>query len=74
MNLGHGSTRRERPRKGLENSSRSRLNFGPSSLPTGSVYRRRWADKSIFGTIIKIAVLLTILAAIIAGVVSEMTR
>jgi hypothetical protein len=74
MNLGNGSTRRERPRRAFENFQKtSRLDFGPSSLPTGDVYRKRWADKSILGTIIKIVVLLTILTGIIAGVVSEMT-
>ena len=78
MNIGNGSTKRDRPRQAFgaykENYSK-KIDFGDSSISTGGVYRRKWSGgKSWFGTIVKLTILVTILAAILIGVITELLR
>lgn len=64
MNLGHGSTKRDKPRKafGAYNEKYSNnTDFGDSSITTGKLYRKRWAEgSSLFRTILKLIILLPI--------------
>jgi hypothetical protein len=78
MNIGNGSTKRVRPRQAFEaykDNNSKKIDFGESSLSTAGVYRRKWSDgKSWFGTIVKLTILVTILTAIIIGVITELLR
>lgn len=69
MHLGHGSTKRERPRRAFEatrDNYSKKLDFGQSGLPEGSVYRRKGIEeKSWFWIILKVLLLVAVLSAII---------
>ena len=71
MNLGHGSTKRERPRRAFEGAKdmySKKLDFGQSNIPEGNVYRARWVEKkSWFWTIVKVAILLFIMTGLIVA-------
>ena len=69
LNIGHGSTKRQKPRKAFETVRENysqRLDFGDSSIPSGNVYRRRWAaKKSLISIIIRLLILFFILFIIV---------
>jgi len=68
---GHGSTKRERPRRAFEGARESytdRLDFGKSKIPESGVYRARWTEKpSMFWTIVKVLILGFILYMIVGA-------
>ena len=69
--FGHGSTKRERPRKAFETTKDNysgRLDFGKSKIPETSVYRARWTEKkSWFWTTVKLIILGFVLFIILAA-------
>jgi len=72
----HGSTKRERPRSAFDaakDNSKGRLDFGKSSIPGGSVYRRRWSEgKSWFWITVRLVILGFILFAIIQALIESL--
>jgi t-SNARE complex subunit (syntaxin) len=60
-NLGHGSTKRERPKGAFETTKdnySNRIDFGKSKISDSGVYRARWTEKkSWFWTTIKLIIL-----------------
>lgn len=79
MNLGHGSTQRDKPKKAFESSKdNKRLDFGESSIPQGSVYRARGKEQKswvwIIAKLIVLGFILVFLGAIIVEIVSDNLR
>jgi len=76
MKFGNGSTKRDRPSRAFaaykEKFSIKKIDFGNSSIPSNSIYRKKWADgANWFWKILKLTLLIVIGLFIMWIVVSE---